>query len=196
MAIACSAESAWINFAPRMVKFLDTLKSFDICATVRQISREGKQLKSTDSVFRDLFGDQTLGESQNISVKNITFLISDLKGSTALYDAVGDVRGYHLVRQHFAALARVVAGHSGAVVKTIGDEVMAAFADPVDAVSASIDIAREVEEMNRSHSDRLRFDQSSKANSSVTISLTVDLDLAAFEIKVDVFRGQDSGLDS
>jgi hypothetical protein len=73
---------------------------------------------------------------------------------------------------------------------------MAALADPVDAVSASIDIAREVEEMNRSHSDRLRFDQSSKANSSVTISLTVDLDLAAFEIKVDVFRGQDSGLDS
>ena len=155
----------------------------------------GKRLL-TDSVFRDLFGDETLGESQNISVKNITFLISDLKGSTALYDAVGDVRGYHLVRQHFAALARVVAGHSGAVVKTISDEVMAAFADPVDAVSASIDIAREVEEMNRSHSDRLRFDQSSKANSSVTISLTVDLDLAAFEIKVDVFRGQDSGLDS
>jgi class 3 adenylate cyclase len=90
-----------------------------------------------------------LGESQNISVKHITFLISDLKGSTALYDAVGDVRGYHLVRQHFAALGRAVAGHSGAVVKTVGDEVMAAFADPIDAVSASIDIAREVEEMNR-----------------------------------------------
>jgi hypothetical protein len=37
------------------------------------------------------------------------------------------------------------------------------------------------------------FDQSSRANSSVTISLTVDL--AVFEIKVDVFRVQDSGLD-
>src|SRR6202046_5210062 len=43
MAIACSAESAWINFAPRMVKFLDTLKSFDIGATVRQISRKGNE---------------------------------------------------------------------------------------------------------------------------------------------------------
>jgi hypothetical protein len=80
-----------------------------------------------------------------------------LEGSTAVYDAVGDVRGYHLVRQHFAALAGAVAGHSGAVVKTIGDEVIAAFADPVDAISASIDIARKVEEMNRSHSDRLRL---------------------------------------
>src|ERR1700733_6250044 len=52
MARACSAESAWINFAPRIVKFLDTLKTFDICATVRQISRKGKQLKSPNADFR------------------------------------------------------------------------------------------------------------------------------------------------
>jgi class 3 adenylate cyclase len=135
----------------------------------------GKRLL-TDSVFRDLFGDETLGESQNISVKNITFLISDLKGSTALYDAVGDVRGYHLVRQHFAALARAVAGHSGAVVKTIGDEVMAAFADPVDAVSASIDIAREVEEMNRSHSDRLRLKMGIHGGHCLLVTLNNQLD--------------------
>jgi class 3 adenylate cyclase len=109
----------------------------------------------TDPTFRELFGDEALGESQNIGIKNITFLVSDLKGSTALYDAVGDVQGYYLVRRHFAALTRAVAGHAGAVVKTIGDEVMATFADPVDAVSAAIDISREVEEMNRSLSERL-----------------------------------------
>jgi class 3 adenylate cyclase len=114
----------------------------------------GKRLL-TDPTFRELFGDEALEESQNIGIKNITFLVSDLKGSTALYDAVGDVQGYHLVRRHFAALTRAVAGHCGAVVKTIGDEVMATFADPVDAVSAAIDIAREVEEMNRSLSERL-----------------------------------------
>ena len=114
----------------------------------------GKRLL-TDPTFRELFGDEALNESQNIGIKNITFLVSDLKGSTALYDAVGDVQGYHLVRRHFAALTRAVAGHSGAVVKTIGDEVMATFADPVDAVSAAIDISREVEEMNRSLSERL-----------------------------------------
>jgi class 3 adenylate cyclase len=114
----------------------------------------GKKLL-TDPTFRDLFGDEALDESQSISIRNITFLVSDLKGSTALYDAVGDVQGYHLVRRHFAALTRAIAGHSGAVVKTIGDKVMATFADPVDAVGAAIDIAREVEEMNRTLSDRL-----------------------------------------
>jgi class 3 adenylate cyclase len=132
----------------------------------------------TDSVFRDLFGDETLGESQNINVKNITFLISDLKGSTALYDSVGDVRGYHLVRQHFAVLARAVAGHSGAVVKTIGDKVMAAFADPVDAVSASIDIAREVEEMNRSHSDRLRLKMGIHDGHCLLVTLNNQFDIS------------------
>jgi hypothetical protein len=34
------------------VKFLDTLKTFDICAIVRQISRKGKQLKSSNADFR------------------------------------------------------------------------------------------------------------------------------------------------
>lgn len=114
----------------------------------------GKRLLS-DATFRDLFGDEALDESQNIGVKNITFLVSNLKDSTELYDAVGDVQGYHLVRRHFAAVIRVVAGHSGAVVKTIGDAVMATFTDPVDAVSAAIEMAREVEEMNRSLSQRL-----------------------------------------
>jgi class 3 adenylate cyclase len=114
----------------------------------------GKRLL-TDPTFRDLFGNEALDESQSISIKNITFLVSDLKGSTALYDAVGDVQAYHLVRRHFAALTRAIAGHSGAVVKTIGDKVMATFADPVDAVGAAIDIAREVEEMNRTLSERL-----------------------------------------
>jgi class 3 adenylate cyclase len=135
----------------------------------------GKRLL-TDSAFRDLFGDETLGESQNISVKNITFLISDLKGSTALYDAVGDVRGYHLVRRHFAALTRAVAGHSGAVVKTTGDQVMATFADPVDAVSAAIDMAREVEEMSRSLAERLCLKMSIHGGHCLLVTLNNRLD--------------------
>src|SRR3984957_12703587 len=56
MAIACSAESAWINFAPRMVKFLDTLKSFDIGATVRQISRKGNGKPTIQKQRCRLFG--------------------------------------------------------------------------------------------------------------------------------------------
>jgi class 3 adenylate cyclase len=135
----------------------------------------GKRLL-TDPTFRELFGDEALDESQNIGIKNITFLVSDLKGSTALYDAVGDVQGYHLVRRHFVALTRAVAGHSGAIVKTIGDEVMATFADPVDAVSAAIDIVREVEEMNRTLSERLHLKMSIHGGHCLLVTLNNRLD--------------------
>jgi class 3 adenylate cyclase len=138
-------SSVWIMLAPRDIQ--PPRLEFEAFLS-------GKRLL-TDPTFRELFGDEALDESQNIGIKNITFLFSDLKGSTALYHAVGDVRGYHLVRRHFAALTRAVSGHSGAIVKIIGDDAMATFADPVDAVSAAIDIAREVEEMNRTLSERL-----------------------------------------
>jgi class 3 adenylate cyclase len=52
------------------------------------------------------------------------------------------------VRQHFAFLAEVVRHADGAVVKTIGDAVMAAFADPVKAVSAALAIQARVSEFN------------------------------------------------
>ena len=40
-----------------------------------------------------------------------------------------------MVREHFALLAAVVRDHDGAVVKTIGDAVMASFGDPAQAVT-------------------------------------------------------------
>src|SRR6185312_3715437 len=51
---------------------------------------------------------------------SLTFLFTDLKGSTALYDRVGDIKAYDLVREHFDLLNKIVAAEEGAVVKTIG----------------------------------------------------------------------------
>ena len=54
-------------------------------------------------------------------------LFTDLKGSTELYSRMGDMRAYSLVGEHFGLLREVVAARGGAVVKTIGDAVMASF---------------------------------------------------------------------
>jgi class 3 adenylate cyclase len=43
-----------------------------------------------------------------------------------------------LVREHFAWLAGIVREHEGAIVKTIGDAVMAAFHDPLLGLRAAI----------------------------------------------------------
>jgi class 3 adenylate cyclase len=64
-------------------------------------------------------------------------LFTDLKGSTELYSRMGDMRAYRLVGEHFGLLREVVASHSGAVVKTIGDAVMASFPTPAPALEAA-----------------------------------------------------------
>ncbi len=69
---------------------------------------------------------------------NLTFLFTDLKGSTELYDRVGDLVAYDLVRAHFRVLNEIVAAEGGAVVKTIGDAVMATFPTPQQALAAAL----------------------------------------------------------
>lgn len=103
--------------------------------------------------FRDLFSDQVLRPGDEVEVKRVCLLFSDLQGSTALYGAIGDARAYHLVRDHFAFLAAIVRANNGAVVKTIGDAIMAAFADPADAVRAALAIQKQVESFNAERSD-------------------------------------------
>ncbi len=95
---------------------------------------------TTLQAFRDLFADAVLRPGDEAGVGQITILFTDLRGSTALYEQIGDAPAFNLVREHFAVLAREVRQCDGAIVKTIGDAVMAAFADPVDAVRAALAI--------------------------------------------------------
>ncbi|MFO1036137.1 MAG: adenylate/guanylate cyclase domain-containing protein [Geminicoccaceae bacterium] len=88
--------------------------------------------------FRDLFSEQVLRPGDEVGIDRVTLLFSDLRGSTALYGAIGDAGAYHLVREHFAFLARCVREHDGAIVKTIGDAVMAAFKDPASGLAAAL----------------------------------------------------------
>ena len=88
--------------------------------------------------FRDLFAAATLRPGDEAGVSQVALLFSDLQGSTALYERVGDAKAYNMVREHFALLASIVRDHDGAVVKTIGDAVMASFGDPAQAVKAAL----------------------------------------------------------
>jgi hypothetical protein len=58
------------------------------------------------------------------------------KGSTALYERIGDLKAFDLIRRHFGSLRGVINRNHGAFVKTIGDAVMASFIDPIDALRA------------------------------------------------------------
>jgi class 3 adenylate cyclase len=106
---------------------------------------------TTMQAFRHLFSDAVLKGGDEVSIAQITLLFTDLKGSTALYEHVGDAPAYGLVREHFEFLAGLVREHDGSVVKTIGDAVMAAFADPADGLRCAIAIQRGLGGFNQAH---------------------------------------------
>ena len=105
--------------------------------------------------FRDLFSGDVLRPGDEVSIGQVTLMFTDLKGSTALYEQIGDAAAYHLVRDHFAFLAEQVRLHEGAIVKTIGDAVMAAFADPIHAVKAALAIQARVARFNAEHAGQM-----------------------------------------
>ncbi|HXU11808.1 MAG TPA: DUF5939 domain-containing protein, partial [Candidatus Binatia bacterium] len=105
----------------------------------------------TNQTFRDLYRTETVGGNEGIGVKDTTILFTDLKGSTEMYDKIGDLQAFALVRQHFDRLGKVVFRQAGAIVKTIGDAVMATFNTPVGAVTAALQMLDEIEAFNKEH---------------------------------------------
>ncbi|MBA3540364.1 MAG: adenylate/guanylate cyclase domain-containing protein, partial [Deltaproteobacteria bacterium] len=87
--------------------------------------------------FRDLFSEDYIGADVRLGVGEQTLLFTDVVGSTAFYAAKGDPAAFVEIKKHFDEVFAIVTKCRGAVVKTIGDAVMATFTNPVDAVRAS-----------------------------------------------------------
>ena len=69
-----------------------------------------------------------------------TVLFADLRGSTSMYETLGNADATTVVTQSVALLASVVEEHGGQVVKTLGDGLMAIFPGPSAGVQASDDM--------------------------------------------------------
>ncbi len=102
----------------------------------------------TNQTFRDVFKADNLNIDQRLKITSLTFLFTDLKGSTALYERVGDLAAFDLVRAHFRALLEIISSEKGAVVKTIGDAVMATFIRPEHAIIAGLRIRAAMDTLN------------------------------------------------
>jgi class 3 adenylate cyclase len=93
------------------------------------------------AAFRDQFAADTLKPGLSLKISRVAILFSDLVGSTQLYSDVGDGKAFRLVLDHFDLVGEIIAKRRGTIVKTIGDAVMAVFADEIDGALAAIDIA-------------------------------------------------------
>jgi len=74
----------------------------------------------------------------------VTMFFSDIQGSTELNERLGDQAWLKSLGSHDRVVRRRVSAHDGHIIKTQGDGFMIAFAEPVQAVRAAVDIQRDL----------------------------------------------------
>ncbi|AFM14680.1 adenylate/guanylate cyclase domain-containing protein [Turneriella parva] len=103
-----------------------------------------------NQTFRELYKIQHLSKNLNLNIKSLTIMFTDLRGSTEMYDRAGDVFAYSLVQEHFRILTASARKFRGAIIKTMGDAIMATFSTPADGMFAALDMLKEIERLNES----------------------------------------------
>lgn len=131
---------------------------------------------TTFQAFRDICAAERLRPGDGAGVSQVALMFTDLKGSSDLYRRVGDALAYGQVRGHFAYLADQVRRHDGAIVKTMGDAVLAAFAEPADALRAAIDIQQGIDGFNQRNQADLAMKIGLHAGSCLAVTLNDRLD--------------------
>ncbi|WP_340116876.1 adenylate/guanylate cyclase domain-containing protein [Pelagibius sp. 7325] len=146
--------------------------------------------------FRDLFSDQVLRPGDEVAVARVALLFTDLRRSTELYGNIGDAAAYQLVRDHFAFLGAIVRRHDGALVKTIGDAIMAAFTKPADALAAALDIQRELGSFNAAGQRPLTIKLGLHEGPCIAVTLNGRLDYFGTTVNMAArLQGQSQGGD-
>ncbi|WP_019414733.1 adenylate/guanylate cyclase domain-containing protein [Paenisporosarcina sp. TG20] len=129
------------NNAPyEIVVVLEETKWDSFALTAREVT--------SLQLFRDLFATEVLSPEQQIGVGEMTILFTDLKGSTKLYEAIGDALAYSDVKKHFDYLKKHIQTNHGTIIKTIGDSVMAGFYQDTLALGAVHAIQANIDELN------------------------------------------------
>ena len=78
----------------------------------------------------------------------MTFLFTDIEGSTALWEHDG-ARMSQALAAHDALARGAVEGHQGTVVKMIGDGMHAVFEDALDALAATVEMQQALADPSR-----------------------------------------------
>lgn len=138
----------------------------------------GKDLLNYQS-FRNLYRMTDLPRNLQLKVSNLTILFTDLKGSTEMYERIGDVNAFDLVQKHFDHLYTSTVENNGAIVKTIGDAIMATFSNPGDAVRAVAEMMKRIERMNQEeqlHNEKVAIKVGLHSGNVIAVSANDTLD--------------------
>ena len=91
---------------------------------------------------------------KNQSIKNMAVLFTDIVGSSNFFKKHGNVSGRSMLKLHQDIASPLIAEFGGAVVKLLGDSIMAYFLDPGDAFKSAIRIQQKFKNHNRGKDDK------------------------------------------
>jgi hypothetical protein len=95
-----------------------------------------------------------------LTAQKRVILYADISGSTRLYEQHGDQIARAAIKSCLDMLSEIVIQHDGQVVKSIGDEIMCSFVNPVKAQLAAIEMHQNLqsdEDMEKSPAGKLHI---------------------------------------
>jgi len=121
-----------------------------------QAGRNAMNIYLTDEAAGPRLLDNALGEWNKPKEKEeqagpVTVLFTDIAGSTAMTQALGDEGAQQVVRAHNRIVREALSANAGKEVKHTGDGIMASFAKTSDGVDASIQMQRETAKHNEAN---------------------------------------------
>jgi len=119
-------------------------------------------LGDTESVLQAI--DEFLGEGEEPTAKTDapvagafrTVLFTDVEGSTALTQRLGDAKAREVLREHERTVREALKSHGGSEVKTMGDGFMASFSSATRALECAIAMQRAFAQHNQSAEEPTR----------------------------------------
>lgn len=97
----------------------------------------------------------TAGKSRPLPSGSVTFVMTDIEGSTRLFRELGETY-VEILAMHNSLLESAIANWGGAEVGTEGDSILAAFQDASDALAACVEAQRELFGHSWPHEGELR----------------------------------------
>lgn len=84
--------------------------------------------------YKEFFGSDVISPKEQIYISSVAVLFTSIRGSTEMYETLGDIKAFDLVREHFQIINEAIQNNNGTIIKTIGDSVMASFVNSSYAV--------------------------------------------------------------
>jgi class 3 adenylate cyclase len=110
------------------------------------------------ALFRELFPGEILAPGQLATVSTVTLLVTALDSdqADALYQDLDDARAFNVVHEHFELLGAAIRSAGGALVKTMGEGLLASFGDVTAAVRTALSLPSQLASSEATSQLRLR----------------------------------------